>query len=308
MPEETYNWLRRNLLLSFEELTRLVRIFQTMGVERLRLTGGEPLTRKGLPVLIEQVASLGLKEIALTTNGILLSQQRDQLFAAGLTRITISLDAVEPKLFKQICQRDDLERVLEGVWSVARTPGLKLDAVMLNGINDNQMIPLLQFAESVGAEVRFIEYMDVGGATQWSSDQVLSQAEMLVRLEREYGRVTSLPGRGSAPATRYMLPSGQTFGIIASTTRPFCASCDRARVTADGQLLTCLYSMVGKDLRKLLRGESTDSEIGDLLAGHWSRRMDRGAEERVRIGTRGPLADALELQRNLHLEMHTRGG
>jgi GTP 3',8-cyclase len=308
MPEESYHWLRRNLILSFEELARLVRIFQTLGVERLRITGGEPLVRKDLPFLIEQVAGLGLQEIALTTNGILLSQFKEQLFAAGLTRVTISLDAVDPKLFAQIAQRDDLERVLEGVWSVAHTPGLKLDTVVLKGINDHQMIPLMEFAESVGAELRFIEYMDVGGATQWSLEQVLSQDDMLEILAREYGEIVPAQGRGSAPAARFRLPSGQVFGIIASTTKPFCASCDRARVTADGQLLTCLYSRAGKDLRKLLRDDLSDSEISEMLGQHWGRRKDRGAEERLAVSARGPLANAVELQENLHLEMHTRGG
>ncbi|MFA7481506.1 MAG: GTP 3',8-cyclase MoaA [Vulcanimicrobiota bacterium] len=308
MPEEQYKWLRRSLILDFEELTRLVRIFQMLGVANLRITGGEPLVRRDLPVLVSQLSALSLKDLALTTNGVLLAQQKEALFAAGLDRVTVSLDAVDPKLFAQIAQRDDLERVLEGLHSVAHTPGLKIDSVLMKGINEHQMVPLLELAEQLGAQLRFIEYMDVGGATQWSSDLVFSHREILQSLQTRYGRLQELPGRGSAPAQCYRLPSGQTFGIIASTTRPFCRSCDRARVTADGQLLTCLYSRVGTDLRAWIRSELTDQEIAERLARLWQGREDRGAEQRLQLRRRGPLANAEELQENVHLEMHTRGG
>lgn len=308
MPEERYKWLSRSLILDFEELTRLVRIFQTLGVRNLRLTGGEPLVRRDLHVLIEQLASLSLEDIALTTNGVLLAQQKDALFGAGLNRVTVSLDAVEPELFKQIAQRDDLPKVLEGLDSVAHTPGLKMDSVIMNGINDNQLVPLLELGAKVGAEVRFIEYMDVGGATKWSSDLVFSQDQMLEALRSEFGKIETLPGRGSAPAQRFQLPDGQTFGIIASTTKPFCRSCDRARVTADGQLLTCLYSRMGTDLREWLRSGLSDPELAEKLHSLWQLRTDRGAEKRLELQQRGPLANARELQENVHLEMHTRGG
>jgi cyclic pyranopterin phosphate synthase len=308
MPEERYKWLRKSLILSFEEITRLVTVFQSLGVTKLRITGGEPLIRRDLPVLIAQLSALSLEDIALTTNGVLLAQHQDALFEAGLKRVTVSLDAVEPELFKKIAQRDDLDKVLEGLHSVAHRPGLKIDSVVMNGVNDHQLVPLLELADTVGAEVRFIEYMDVGGATEWSPKLVCSQTQMLERLESELGRVEALPGRGSAPAQRFKLSSGQTFGIIASTTRPFCRACDRARVTADGQLLTCLYSRVGTDLRSWLRSELTDREIGEKLAALWSVRQDRGAEKRLELEKRGPLVNANELQENVHLEMHTRGG
>lgn len=308
MPEQNYRWLKKQLILTFEELTRLVRLFQQLGVSQLRLTGGEPLLRQELPVLIEQLAALGLEEIALTTNGVLLARYQEALFSAGLSRVTVSLDALEPDTFRKLSQRDDLDRVLEGLHSVAHTKGLKIDSVILKGVNEHQMLPLLELAQKVGAEVRFIEYMDVGGATQWGRDQVYSQDDMLASLERSFGKLTVLAGRGSAPAQRFQLPSGQTFGIIASTTRPFCRACDRARVTADGQLLTCLYSSVGKDVRSLLRSELTDDEVVRKLCGHWDVREDRGAEKRREMTERGPLANARELQENVHLEMHTRGG
>lgn len=308
MPEERYKWLSRSLILDFEELTRLVCIFQTLGVRNLRITGGEPLVRRDLHVLIEQLASLSLDDIALTTNGVLLAQQKDALFEAGLSRVTVSLDAVEPKLFQQIAQRDDLPKVLEGLNSVAHTPGLKMDCVIMNGINDSQLVPLLELGAEVGAEVRFIEYMDVGGATKWSSDLVFSQDQILKKLRAEFGEIETLPGRGSAPAQRFQLPGGQTFGIIASTTKPFCRSCDRARVTADGQLLTCLYSRMGTDLREWLRSGLSDLELAEKLHSLWQLRTDRGAEKRLELQQRGPLANARELQENVHLEMHTRGG
>jgi GTP 3',8-cyclase len=308
MPEERYKWLRKSLILSFEELTRLVTIFQGLGVTKLRITGGEPLVRRDLPVLIEQLSQLSLEEIALTTNGVLLAQHRDALFKAGLKRVTVSLDAVEPELFEKIAQRNDLDRVMEGLQSVAHTSGLKIDSVVMNSVNDHQLVPLLELGRDVGAEVRFIEYMDVGGATNWAPDLVFSQDQILERLRKEVGEIEALPGRGSAPAQRFVLPSGQTFGIIASTTKPFCRSCDRTRVTADGQLLTCLYSRVGTDLRSWLRSELSNRELRDKLAAIWSVRADRGAEKRLELVKRGPLANAKELQENVHLEMHTRGG
>lgn len=308
MPESKYNWLKRDLILSFEELTRSVALFQQLGVDRLRITGGEPLLRQELPVLIEQLAALGLNEIALTTNGVLLKKYYKALFSAGLDRVTVSLDAVDSEIFRGISQRDNLSEVLKGLRAVAHSPGLKIDSVMMKGVNDCQLFPLLKLGGEVGAEVRFIEYMDVGGATEWESEKVLSQDEMLERLKEQFGEVVPLDGRGSAPAQRFQLPHGQTFGVIASTTRPFCAGCDRVRVTADGQLLTCLYSRVGKDLRKLLRSELTDQEIVEQLRNHWSLRTDRGAEQRLQLEKRGPLAKAQELQENVHLEMHTRGG
>lgn len=308
MPEETYRWIRRDLILSFEESIRLVGLFQQLGVTKLRLTGGEPLVRHQLPELVGKLSQLGLDEIAMTTNGVLLAKHQEALFSAGLDRVTVSLDAVEPELFKKISQRDDLGRVLEGLESVANRPGLKMDSVIMKGINENQMVPLLELANRIGAEVRFIEYMDVGGATRWSSDRVYSQDEMIRDLEDVYGTVEVLPGRGSAPAQRFCLPSGQAFGIIASTTKPFCRSCDRVRVTADGQLLTCLYSRRGKDLRALLRSSISDQELLEELAQVWRVRDDRGAERRLELERRGPLANKEELQENVHLEMHTRGG
>lgn len=308
MPESKYTWLKRQLILTFEEMARLVSLFQSLGVKRLRLTGGEPLLRQDLPSLVRKFADLGLEEIALTTNGVLLEKYHAELLAAGLDRFTVSIDAVDEELFAQISQRKNLQDVLNGLHSVAHTPGLKIDSVVMKGVNHNQLLPLLKLGAQVGAEVRFIEYMDVGGATEWNYGKVFSEAEILESLTTEFGMIEPLEGRGSAPAQRFRLPNGQTFGVIASTTKPFCRTCDRARITADGQLLTCLYSRVGKDLRALLRSEATDDQILQVLSEHWSMRTDRGAEQRLALEGRGPLANANELQENVHLEMHTRGG
>ena len=308
MPEENYQWLRRNLLLTFEELTRLVSLFQGVGVDRIRLTGGEPLLRKDLPGLIEQLGQLDLSEIALTTNGVLLAAQQSDLFSAGLDRVTVSLDAVDSDVFRHMSGRDDLGRVLEGLHSVAGRPGLKLDSVVMAGVNESQVLPLLHLGREVGAEVRFIEYMDVGGATTWSRDQVFTQQQILQTVAEALGGVKPLPGRGSAPAARFRAGDGTVFGVIASVTRPFCRQCDRARVTADGQLLTCLYARTGRSLRELLRGEADDEAVLTVLRGLWGSREDRGAEQRASLTVRGPLANKEELQENMHLEMHTRGG
>jgi cyclic pyranopterin phosphate synthase len=308
MPEESYRWLRRQMLLSFEELTRLARLFQQLGVERVRLTGGEPLLRKDLPELVRQLKDLGLHEVALTSNGLLLAKFQEALFAAGLDRVTVSLDAVDPQVFGAMSGRDDLDAVLEGLRSVAHRPGLKIDSVIVAGTNDSQIVALLELGQQMGAEVRFIEYMDVGGATRWSADQVCSQEQILAIVAQQFGPVTALGGRGSAPAQRFQAAQGPVFGVIASVSRPFCRSCDRARLTADGQLLTCLYGKRGSDLRQLLRGGASDRQIVEALAGIWTSRSDRGAEQRVALRQRGPLADVAELQENLHLEMHTRGG
>lgn len=308
MPEENYPWLQRQMLLSFEELARLVRLFGQLGVDRVRLTGGEPLLRKDLPDLIRLLKGEGIRELALTTNGLLLEALQEELFAAGLDRLTVSLDALEPELFRSLAGRGELSRALAGLRSVAGRPGLKIDTVVVGGQNESQLLPLLDLAREVQAEIRFIEYMDVGGATRWSPDQVVSAEAILARIAQREGETVALPGRGSAPAQRFQTPSGQVFGVIASVTQPFCRTCDRARLTADGQLLTCLYARRGRDLRAWLRGGLGDQEIVARLAEVWQLRRDRGAEERLELEQRGPLADVAELQENPHLEMHTRGG
>ena len=186
--------------------------------------------------------------------------------------------------------------------------GTKIDTVAIAGVNDHELARLVEFGREVGAEVRFIEYMDVGGATRWRMDRVVSRARMLELLGERLGAIRELPRTDSAPADRFALADGTTFGIISSVTRPFCATCDRARVTADGMWFTCLYAAQGTDLRSLLRGGADDAALRSRLIEVWAGRRDRGAEERAGLPERAPLAPADNLRHNPHLEMHTRGG
>jgi cyclic pyranopterin phosphate synthase len=320
MPEEDYVWLPREELLSFEELARLVEIFTGLGVTRVRLTGGEPLLRQNLDRLIAMLAqNARIRDLALTTNGILFADQAEALKRAGLGRVTISLDTLRPDRFRQMTRRDEHARVL-AAFEAARRAGFtdtKLDAVIVRGENEDELAELIEFGRANGVEVRFIEYMDVLGATKWSMDRVISRDEMLRQLENRYGRVTPVAEVSSAPASRFVLPGGTVFGIIASTTAPFCRSCDRSRITADGVWYRCLYATSGTDLRRLLRqpaqqsqseGSSADEEIARAIMDAWIARQDRGAEERASRNNREAFIKIEELRRDPHLEMHTRGG
>jgi len=337
MPEEEYVWLERQEILTFEETARLAGIFMDVGVDRLRLTGGEPLLRRDLASLVRmlKVAGLGespdarsgvspgaegspslsgprLRDLALTTNGVVLASHVPALRDAGLDRITVSLDTLRPDRFRQFARRDALAQVLEGI-RAARDAGfqsLKINSVVMRGFNEDELADLVDFGRETGAEVRFIEYMDVGGATQWSMSQVVSRQEILERLASRFGPIESqgVNGNAAAPADRFVLTDGTTFGIISSTTQPFCAHCDRARLTPDGLLLPCLYARQGVDLKSALRRGATFPELAALIANAWRGRRDRGAEERKAVRGRGPLVTVEALRRDPHLEMHTRGG
>jgi GTP 3',8-cyclase len=312
MPEEEYVWLPRADILSFEELAHLVRVFTGLGVEKVRLTGGEPLLRRDLAALVRLLAEQGgLRDLALTTNGILLDEQAAGLRRAGLARLTVSLDTLQPERFQRLTRRDEHARVLAGLAAAAAAgfTGTKLNSVVLRGVNDDELVPLLRFGRERGLEVRFIEYMDVGGATGWDAHTVVPRAEMLARIAAELGPVAPDPGDDpSAPAETFRLSDGTRFGVIASTTEPFCQACDRARLTADGLWYTCLYAPHGTDLRGPLRAGAGDAELGARILGLWRERSDRGAEERLALAERGRLAAASELRSDPHLEMHTRGG
>lgn len=311
MPEEDYLWIPHDLVLTFEEITRVARILLRLGVDKIRLTGGEPMLRRDLPDLVASLARLtGLRDIALTTNGLLLERFAAALAAAGLRRVTISLDTLRPDRFRTLTRSREHGAILRGLDAAARH-GLpaKLNAVILRDFNDDELVDLLEFGRQRGVEVRFIEYMDVGGATRWSAAQVVSRREMLSRLATHYGRVEPLSdGDPSAPADRFALPDGTRFGIIASTTAPFCRTCDRARLTADGMWYLCLYAHAGLDLRAALRGGLSDDEIAAILTESWRGRDDRGAEQRLAVTQRGPLVPLQVLRTNVHAEMHTRGG
>ena len=314
MPEEEYAWLRRADLLTFEETQRLVEVFTELGVNKVRLTGGEPLLRRDLPDLVRMLAHVpAVRDLAMTSNGVLLAGQAAALRAAGLHRVTVSLDTLRAERFRALTRRDDHAAVLRGIEAVgaAGFRGLKLDTVVIRGVNEDELVDLVEFARGVDAEVRFIEYMDVGGATHWSRDQVVSRAEILEHLAARYGPIEPILEESSAPAERFRLGDGATFGIIASTTTPFCRTCDRSRLTADGTWYLCLYAQRGVDLRTPLRDGASREELRALIAGGWTRRRDRGAEERKdleAIGHRGVLVQIEGLRGDPHLEMHTRGG
>jgi cyclic pyranopterin phosphate synthase len=311
MPEEEYAWLPRADILTFEEIVRLVDVFAGLGVDKVRLTGGEPLLRKDLPRLVGMIArDSRIRDLAITTNGILLAAEAQALRDAGLRRVTVSLDTLKPERFRALTRRDAYAQVLEGIGAVSRMgwPRLKLDSVIMRGVNDDEIEDLLEFARSMAAELRFIEYMDVGGATRWSMDQVVSRAQILERLGARYGRLDPIVEESSAPADRFRMSDGLTFGIIASTTAPFCQTCDRSRLTADGQWLLCLYATGGMDLRKYLRGDASNDDLAVLIRSTWEGRRDRGAEERLAQPDRQPLVQIGELRAKPHLEMHTRGG
>jgi cyclic pyranopterin phosphate synthase len=311
MPEAEYAWLPRASLLTFEELTRVTRIFASLGVQKVRLTGGEPLLRHELPSLVRTLALVdGVGEIALTTNGLLLRRFATELRDAGLDRITVSLDTLRPERALAFARTERHADTVDGVRAAreAGFTGLKLNTVVIRGFNDDELPDLLEFGRAHGAEARFIEYMDVGGATQWSMDDVVTRDRMLEVIERRYGAVETLHGGGPAPAERYRLPDGLTFGIVASTTAPFCRSCDRSRVTADGTWLLCLYADDGVDLREPLRSGAPDEAIANLIRERWRARTDRGAEARLAAPGRSVLYQVDGLRADPRREMHTRGG
>lgn len=311
MPNEEYAWLPREELLTFEEIARLVEIFTTLGVDRVRLTGGEPLLRRDLARLVSMLtANPRLRDIALTTNGTRLAEEAEDLWRAGLHRVTVSLDTLNPERFHALTRRDAHGQVIAGIEAASRAGfrGTKIDAVVIRGFNDDELADLIEFGRAREAEVRFIEYMDVGGATEWTRAQVMSRTEMLDALGKRYGRIEPLHENSSAPAERFQLPDGTIFGIIASTTEPFCRSCDRSRLTADGMWFTCLYASTGADLRRLLRGGAPRDEITAAISKIWGARTDRGAEERLAQPRRGALVSIEKLKEDPHLEMHTRGG
>jgi cyclic pyranopterin phosphate synthase len=311
MPEDEYTWLPRVSLLTFEELERLVGVFTDLGVHKVRLTGGEPLLRHDLATLVGMLARRpAVTDLALTTNGLLLAHQAAPLRAAGLRRVTVSLDTLRPERMLAFAKSARHADVLAGI-RAARAAGferLKLNTVVIRGFNDDELVALVEFARAEAAEVRFIEYMDVGGATRWSMDQVVSQREVLDGLRRRYGPIEPIADDSRAPAERFRLPDGTTFGIVASTTAPFCRTCDRSRLTADGTWLLCLYAARGLDLREPLRGGATDAELAALIRGAWRQRADRGAEERLGVAGRGALYAIDSLRADPHREMHTRGG
>ncbi len=311
MPEEEYVWLPKTDILTLGEIGTVVEAFTMVGVRKVRLTGGEPLLRTGVVELVGRLATIErIEDLAMTTNGTQLSRYAESLRRAGLHRVTVSLDSLKSARFEMLTRRAHLDRVIEGI-EVAAEAGfreLKINTVVMRNFNDDELADLIAFGKRTGAEIRFIEYMDVGGATLWSPERVLSKGEILERIVANLGPVEPVGGRGSAPAESFRLEDGTRFGVIASTTEPFCGACDRSRLTADGWWYQCLYAQEGINLREMIRNGSSNGELTATIRRLWESRVDRGAEDRLSAPGRGALYQVEELKLDPHREMHTRGG
>ena len=273
-------------ILSFEEIERVARVFLRLGVRKIRLTGGEPLLRHGLDDLVGRLVALpGLEDLGLTTNGFLLAAQAAKLRRAGLRRITISLDALDDATFRRLTGvQVGVSSVLAGIDAAVATgfAPVKLNMVVLRGVNEHQVLPLARFAREWGLTLRFIEYMDVGPANGWRPEDVVSAAEILARVGGEWPVGPVLRGAAGEVAERYRYLDGAgEIGVIASVTRPFCGACSRVRLTADGRLFTCLFGAYALDLRGLLRGGADDEDLATALVSVWRRRDDRYSELRA---------------------------
>ena len=289
MPREFFGrdhaFLPRAELLTFEEITRLVEVFTRLGVEKVRLTGGEPLVRRDLPDLVARLAGInGVRDLTLTTNGVLLGEHAAALAAAGLRRVTVSLDADDDETFMRMNDAGvPVARVLAGI-DAAEAAGLgptKVNMVVKRGWNEHAVLPMARRFRGTGRVLRFIEYMDVGHSNGWRLDEVVTAAEILEAVAAEFPLEPMPPTHPGEVAERYRYTDGTgEIGGIASVSRPFCGDCSRARLSADGQLYTCLFATAGHDLRALLRGGATDPDLAAHLRGIWGARTDRYSEIR----------------------------
>lgn len=296
MPAEGMTWLPRSEVLTFEEIHRIASLFvDRFGVEGIRLTGGEPTVRAHLPMLISKLATLGV-DLAMTTNGATLRNTADELRAAGLSRINISLDTLRADRFEQMTRRDELANVLAGI-DAAVTAGfdpVKINAVVERGVNDDEIVDLARFGRDRGVEVRFIEFMPLDATGHWANERVVGQDEIVTRIAEVFP-LEQMPARGAAPADRWRYLDGAgTVGVIPSVTKPFCGDCDRVRLTAEGQFRTCLFATDEFDLREVMRSGGDDdalaerivAAVGTKWAGHQINRVEftRPARSMSQIG------------------------
>ena len=288
MPKEIFGpdhqFLHRDQILTFEEITRLARIFTTHGVRKIRLTGGEPLVRKDLPDLISMLAQIPDLDLTLTTNGSLLPKHAQALKDAGLNRVTVSLDSLDNAIFKSMNDVDfPMEKVMFGMEAAAAVglAPIKVNMVVKRGLNESSILPMARFFREKGYILRFIEYMDVGHSNGWRMDDVVSAAEIVKMIDAEMPLEPVTPNYQGEVAGRWRYKDGSgEVGMIASVTQAFCRDCNRARITAEGKLYTCLFAVKGHDFRDLIRGGATDDEISQVIADVWGKRDDRYSELR----------------------------
>jgi GTP 3',8-cyclase len=285
MPLDEYEWINKKEILTFEEISRLATLFVGLGVEKIRLTGGEPLVRQNLDKLVAKLSSIdGLKDLCLTTNGALLAEKVAALKASGLKRVNISVDTLSPEKFRQMTKRGDLSKVLNGIFA-AKQHGLhpiKLNAVIERGLNEDDILSLVEFSRDNGFVLRFIEYMDVGNSNDWTSGKLVSKREIIEKIHSRYPLKEVGRAGGNAPSVDYEFIDGRgDVGVIASVTEPFCSSCTRVRLTADGKIVTCLFSGIGHDVKALIRGGASDEEISQFIVSIWEKRVDRYSAERL---------------------------
>jgi cyclic pyranopterin phosphate synthase len=288
MPKEIfgpdYEFLSRSQILTFEEITRLARVFVGHGVKKIRLTGGEPLVRKDFPELIAMLSEIPDLDLTMTTNGALLPKFAQQLKVAGLKRVTVSLDSLDNEIFKSMNDVDfPVERVIEGMDAAAAaglTP-IKVNMVVKRGVNESSILPMARFFREKGYILRFIEYMDVGSTNGWRMDDVVSAKEIVSIINAEMPLEPADPNYRGEVAERWRYKdSGGEVGVIASVTQAFCRDCNRARLSAEGKLYTCLFAIKGHDFRDLMRGGASDEEISQLITNIWGKRADRYSEIR----------------------------
>jgi cyclic pyranopterin phosphate synthase len=270
MPNDNVQFKPRAEILTFEEIARFTRVAASLGVNKLRLTGGEPLVRADLPALVGELASVpGIRDIAMTTNGLLLADHVDALKRAGLKRLNISLDGLREETFQRISRRSGLDRVLEGIFAAQRVgfEKIRLNAVAIRGITDDEIVPLGEFARQHGLELRFIEFMPLDAENSWENDQVLSGSEIRDALENAFGALLPIERRDpSQPATDYRFEDGiGVIGFINPITQPFCGDCNRLRITADGKIRNCLFSIAEWDARQVMRSGGSDEQLVELL-------------------------------------------
>ncbi|HEX2789370.1 MAG TPA: GTP 3',8-cyclase MoaA [Steroidobacteraceae bacterium] len=307
MPREhfhdQYRFLKSSERLDFHEVLRLTRLFVQLGVVKLRVTGGEPLLRAGLADLVGDLTSLpGIEDVALTTNGVLLAQHAAELRAAGLQRVTVSLDSLDPAVFTQMAGGyGSVKDVLEGIAAAERAglSPIKVNAVVERGVNDHTVLDLVEHFRGAGVIVRFIEYMDVGNRNDWNRERVVPSQQLLALIHARWPLTALDPAYSGEVARRYAFDDGGgELGFISSVTQPFCRDCSRARLSSDGKFYTCLFASEGTDLRAPLRGGASDEELLQLIRAVWERRADRYSELRDKLRARGVQ----------HVEMNYVGG